>query len=659
MILRLRRLIASSIQAKVAAVAVATAMAALLVAYPTFIIHEWNSDRSRIQNQREVLADVLAANVAATLVFEDREAARDTLGSASKIPGVSAVWLFDTGGAPFADYSADIGADQPSSAPSTYGSRFERDRLIVSAPVQIVDDRVGTLVLVSNLEELDQMVLGYTLVSLLGLCGALGLALITSTWLARGVIRPVRLLSKAMVTVRESGDLDLRVSPHGHDELAALTDDFNALLQRLRDNDGALRAAMCDLVEARDQAETANVAKSQFLANMSHEIRTPLNGVLGMAQVLESADLPDEQKQRVAVIRSSGEMLLAVLNDILDISKIEAGKLEIFPEDFELADAIQSAFDGFEGLAAEKGLVCRLEIDPSITGVWHGDSVRTRQIVSNLLSNAVKFTESGSVEVGVRARDAGIEIVISDTGIGIAPEVLPHLFAKFSQADGSTTRRFGGTGLGLAISRELAQMMGGDITVESRLREGTCFTVRLPMQRVASSSDEMRPPDRGQTPSVEYRQLRFLLAEDNPTNQMVARALLEPLGVDLRMTSDGLEALECWRAGEFDLVLLDIQMPRMDGTDVARAIRSEEARTGRTRVPILALSANAMAHQIATYLEAGMDGHVAKPIEVGRLYGAIEEALHGPPVQRDADSDSGDDLAPSSLDNPRTTRLQG
>ncbi|HYC73942.1 ATP-binding protein [Brevundimonas sp.] len=629
MIRRIRRIIASSIQAKVAAVAVATTLIALLVAYPTFILHEWNSDRGRLLEQREVLADVLAANVAATLVFQDREAARETLGSAAQIPGVSAVWLFDAAGAPFSAYSTDGGASQPT-APPMDGSRFDRDRLTISTPVQLDRDRVGTLVLISSLDELEQMVLGYTLVSLLGLGGAVALALFISTWLARGVIRPVRVLSNAMVAVRESGDLDLRVDPAGEDELAALTADFNALLQRLRDNDGALRTAMSELVDARDQAESANLAKSQFLANMSHEIRTPLNGVLGMAQVLESADLPPDQQGRVAVIRQSGELLLAVLNDILDISKIEAGKLEVVSEEFTLTETVAATFDGFVGLAQEKGLDCRLELDPACEGVWRGDAMRTRQILSNLLANAIKFTEAGLVQVRVGATGAGLEIVVSDTGIGIAPEVLPQLFSKFSQADSSTTRRFGGTGLGLAISRELAQLMGGDITVESEPGKGACFTVRLPMQRVAAAAERASAPAASRSSARGPRRLGFLLAEDNPTNQMVARALLEPLGADLRITSDGIEALECWRAEEFDLVLLDIQMPRMDGPDVARAIRSEEARTGRARTPILALSANAMAHQIASYLEAGMDGHVAKPIEVGKLYGAIEEALQRP-----------------------------
>ena len=642
MIHRISRLINSSVQAKVAAVAVATALAALLVAYPTFILSEWHSDRGRLLEQREVLADVLAANVAATLVFQDREAAGETLESAAKIPGVSGVWLFDAAGSPFSAYSADQASNPPASALLVSGSRFERDRLVVSTPVRLDQETVGTLVLISTLHEFERIVLGYTLVSLLGLLGAVALALVTSTWLARGVIRPVRVLSHAMLAVRESGDFDLQVAPEGNDELAALTGDFNTLLQRLRDNDCALRTAMVDLVQARDQAEGANLAKSQFLANMSHEIRTPLNGVLGMAQVLEKANLPADHQEKVAVIRRSGELLLAVLNDILDISKIEAGKLEIVSEDFELAGAVQAAFDAFAGLAQEKGLDCHLAFESSCEGVWRGDSMRTRQILSNLLANAIKFTESGSVNVEVRARDTTVEFVISDTGIGMPPEVLSRLFSKFSQADSSTTRRFGGSGLGLAISRELAQLMGGDIFVASAVGHGSQFTLLLPMQKCACPTVQPITPADSSPCALGAHPLRLLLAEDNPTNQMVACALLEPLGVDLRVAADGLEALDRWRMEDFDLILLDIQMPRLDGVGVALAIRAEETRTGRARIPILALSANAMAHQIASYLEAGMDGHVAKPIEVGKLYAAIERALRGEPVSTGPSSPLGD-----------------
>ena len=456
MIRRFRRMIASSIQVKVAAVAVVTALAALLVAYPTFIFHEWNSDRDRLEQQRAVIADVLAANVAAAVVFEDRNAARETLAAAAQIPGVTAVWLFDADGAHFSSYTAAGGKEFPAISPPETGSSLVADHLVVSTPVKLDNDRVGTLVLISSLDAFAEMVLGYSLAALAGFLGAVCLALVTSTWLARGVLRPVHLLSDAMVTVKESGDLDVRVDVQGVDELATLTADFNALLQRLHDNDDAFRSAMSDLVEARNQAESANMAKSQFLANMSHEIRTPLNGVLGMAQVLEHAALPEAQKQQVTVIRRSGEMLLTVLNDILDISKIEAGKLEVVSDDFDLRETVQRTFDGFADLANEKSLVFQLETSPAVGGIWRGDAMRIQQILSNLLANAVKFTETGSVTTRVFTSGDAIEIEISDTGIGIPSEALPLLFAKFSQADSSTTRRFGGTGLGLEIKIKLS-----------------------------------------------------------------------------------------------------------------------------------------------------------------------------------------------------------
>lgn len=634
MIRAIKGRLGSSVQTKVAAVAIAAAMSALLVAYPTFILHHWASARDLLQEQRIIFTEVLAANAAATLVFQDQAAAAETLAAASRIPDVQAVWLYDDTGSRFSAWSADPTLAAPEIASRTTGAIFSSDRLTVTLPVVLDSEQVGTIVMVSSLDELKQVITGYIVAALLGLIGAVLLALLISTWLARRVLRPVRVLSRAMVNIQKSGNLDLHVTPVGDDELATLTRDFNGLLKRLRDHDEALQTAMADLVQARDQAEAANVAKSQFLANMSHEIRTPLNGVLGMAQVLEGVGLPPEHQGKVAVIRRSGELLLAVLNDILDISKIEAGKLELVEEDFVLTDTIATAFNSLADLAREKGLDCRLNLSPSVEGSWYGDSLRVHQVLSNLLANAIKFSEIGSVDVTVDRDAGGIVIAVADTGIGISKDVLPRLFNKFSQADSTTTRSFGGTGLGLAISRELVQLMGGDISVESEPGEGSCFTVRLPLRPASTPRSQAPAPVEKATVEDTGCRLRFLLAEDNPTNQMVARALLEPLGAELRIASDGVEALEFWRSERFDLVLLDIQMPRLDGIHVARAIRAGEEAGGCSRVPILALSANVMPHQIDAYLEAGMDGHVGKPIQVEKLYAAVDSALAAPSVSR-------------------------
>ena len=387
----------------------------------------------------------------------------------------------------------------------------------------------------------------------------------------------------------------------------------------------ALERTMGQLVRARDQAETANIAKSQFLANMSHEIRTPLNGVLGMAQVMARDELSPVQSGRLSVIRASGQTLLSVLNDVLDISKIEAGRLEVDNHEFDVVEAVNEACATFTNLAAQKDVILEVDISAEAGGIWWGDGARLRQVISNLVSNAVKFTADGVVAVTVTPSAAGLTFAIRDSGIGIPPERLGDLFQKFSQVDASTNRRFGGTGLGLAICRELVELMGGRIGVTSVIGEGSTFSFTLPMEKRA----EARAPRAVEieTPNTEGFTAKILAAEDNATNQLILKSLLEPFGVDLTVVSNGLEAVEAVKTQTFDLVLMDIQMPEMSGVEATQAIRAFEAQTGRPALPILALSANVMRHQINEYLDAGMSGFVPKPIEAVKLFAAIDEAL--------------------------------
>ena len=335
------------------------------------------------------------------------------------------------------------------------------------------------------------------------------------------------------------------------------------------------------------------------------------------------------QRERLDVIRQSGGLLLAVLNDVLDLSKIEAGKLTLIIDDFDLENAIGSVRESFAVMAGEKGLDFSVTITEAAKGGWRGDADRLRQILGNLLSNAVKFTQSGSVKASFDLCPGGIELRISDTGMGIPVEKQLTLFEKFNQADNSATRRFGGTGLGLAICRELTQMMGGDITLESQDGLGSTFCVTLPLER--GEAKMSRSPEGGVVVEETEGVLRLLAAEDNPTNQQVLAAVMESLGIDVEIVADGRAAYEAWRDGSYDLILMDIQMPVMDGMDSAKAIRALESAEGRRRTPIVALTANALSHQIQDYLAVGMDGHVAKPIEIAKLYDAIGRALTDTP----------------------------
>jgi PAS domain S-box-containing protein len=398
--------------------------------------------------------------------------------------------------------------------------------------------------------------------------------------------------------------------------------------------DGAaerLIGANWDVTESRllaQRAEAASQAKSQFLAVMSHEIRTPMNGILGMAQAMAADPLPEAQRARLEIISESGEALLAILNDILDLSKVEAGKLEIEVVPFDLGRLLTSLSATFAATAGDRGLRLDVELG-SAAGVYEGDPTRLRQILSNLISNALKFTAEGGVSLKARRAGQVLTIEVIDTGHGMDAEVLGRIFTPFAQADSSTTRRFGGTGLGLSIVRELAVRMGGDVAVTSRPGVGSRFAVTLPLPFVGEAEAVVEAAGRDDAP---LPTLRVLAAEDNATNQLVLRTLLGQLGVDVVLVGDGQAAVDAWSAESWDLILMDVQMPVMDGFAATRAIREIEAREGRPATPIIALTANAMSHHIEACLTAGMTRLLPKPIDVRRLVETLAEVAEGLPA---------------------------
>jgi PAS domain S-box-containing protein len=398
--------------------------------------------------------------------------------------------------------------------------------------------------------------------------------------------------------------------------------------------DGAaerLIGANWDVTESRllaQRAEAASQAKSQFLAVMSHEIRTPMNGILGMAQAMAADPLPEAQRARLEIISESGEALLAILNDILDLSKVEAGKLEIEVVPFDLGRLLTSLSATFAATAGDRGLRLDVELG-SAAGVYEGDPTRLRQILSNLISNALKFTAEGGVSLKARRAGQVLTIEVIDTGHGMDAEVLGRIFTPFAQADSSTTRRFGGTGLGLSIVRELAVRMGGDVAVTSRPGVGARVAVTLPLPFVGEAEAVVEAAGRDDAP---LPTLRVLAAEDNATNQLVLRTLLGQLGVDVVLVGDGQAAVDAWSAESWDLILMDVQMPVMDGFAATRAIREIEAREGRPATPIIALTANAMSHHIEACLTAGMTRLLPKPIDVRRLVETLAEVAEGLPA---------------------------
>ena len=363
---------------------------------------------------------------------------------------------------------------------------------------------------------------------------------------------------------------------------------------------------------------------------MSHEIRTPLNGVLGMAEVLESSLVEERQRRMISTIRTSGETLLSILNDILDMSKIEAGKMEIEKVPFVVNDLVQPVQALNAIRAEEKGLEFRVHTNGGCAMPVLGDPHRISQILNNLLHNSIKFTEAGSVTLTLRYQPGDpLEMVVADTGIGMTPTQVSRILDSFEQADGSITRRFGGTGLGMSIVRQLVTLMQGDITVDSVQGRGTEIRVSLPLP-VAEASQmprarETTPVNR---PMVRLDHLRALVADDSPTNRLVISEMLTECGIDITLVENGREAVDAWQdqiaqAQGFDIVLMDISMPVMDGVTALTMIREQEAAQGNDPVPVIAVTANAMPHQVADYLIAGFDTHLAKPFKQAELLHAI------------------------------------
>jgi signal transduction histidine kinase/ActR/RegA family two-component response regulator len=430
--------------------------------------------------------------------------------------------------------------------------------------------------------------------------------------------------------------LDLLVGAFRENERRAV-DMADLADQRLQANREA-ETALAALATARDAAETANRTKSEFLANMSHEIRTPLNGVLGVAGALARTGLNARQCEMVRLIETSAESLQVLLADVLDLARVEAGRLEITPEPFDLRETAMGIVELFRAKAEEKGLELSVRVDSAVERRHQGDATRLKQIIGNLLSNAVKFTEAGGVSLSIEASqsvDGGQALTLSveDTGIGFDAETAARLFARFAQADGSISRRFGGTGLGLSISAALAELMGGRIEVTSRPGQGSRFSLCVTL---ALAADDVDAPaasaSADQALGILDRPARILVAEDHQVNRRVVQLIFEGLGVELTMAEDGAAAVEAFAPGAFDLVLMDMQMPRMDGLQAIGAIRRREAAEGGRPTPIIMLTANALPEHEAAGRAAGADGFLTKPIVAADLIAAVQDALADQPV---------------------------
>ena len=386
------------------------------------------------------------------------------------------------------------------------------------------------------------------------------------------------------------------------------------------------------LRKALEEAQHASATKSQFLANMSHEIRTPMNGVLGAASLLLAGKLDEQQRSYINIIYDSGQSLLNVLNDILDLSKIEAGHMTIENIPFDLTQTIEKVAAVHSLKAQDNGVAFRVDCSGLKPGKRVGDPTRIGQALHNVMSNAVKFTAQGHIDVVARdhadpstVKQAYTEIVITDTGVGMTPEQTGQIFDAFSQADASTTRKYGGSGLGLSVTRQLLTLMQGEIEVDSTPGEGSAFRLRLPL--IQDAPDQTAEALASDGEFADLNAQRILVAEDNPTNQIVVQAMIKQLGLSVSLAADGSEAVAKFKSGAYDAVLMDIQMPVMDGVSALLEIRRIEQEQQRTPTPIIALTAHAMRDQVAEYTKLGFDGFISKPIDLGALRSTLLESV--------------------------------
>ena len=650
-----------SIKGKLTLIIMSVCTVILLLSTTVLVVWEQINSRQHLTESLHSQSRMIADNCKAALSFGDSKDATDTLAALKAQKTIVFGCIYKPDGEVFARYQrSDIKEKITQAGVSEHKHIFENGYLSAFHPIKLDGEIIGTIYLRDNLADIHSNLLRDIVAAVIVLPLALFAAYILASKLQKIISGPVTELAEVVKSVMQKNDLTVRASKIANDEVGSLVEAFNDMLSKIHQENTIRKQAQEELGKHRDNLEhtvrqrtqelessiekadlmareavAASRAKSQFLANMSHEIRTPMNAVIGFSDLLVDESLTDEQKAHVDAIRNSAQNLMDIINDILDFSKIEAGKLDTEFEECSLRKILEKINSLMQPEAVKKGLAFEILQTSPLPATIRTDPTRLRQCLINLLGNGIKFTDTGHVYMNVSLEQGNndkphIRFDIEDTGIGIATEDYKLIFESFSQADYSNTRKFGGTGLGLAITRQLTKLLNGDLSFTSEHGKGSVFTMIIPAGVDVTAQKKLDKYDTvthlQKTEHTEMRQQKFsgkiLVAEDDPANQALFEVLLKKTGCQFTIVSDGQEAVDKVKAENFDLVLMDMQMPNMNGFDATRAIR----RAG-IKVTIVAITAFAMTGDDEKCLDAGCNDYMSKPIDITKLNETIGQYM--------------------------------